>query len=274
MHKVISKDGTRIAYDLYGSGPLLICVAGATQHRAVDQEGTPALARLLSPHFTVLIHDRRGRGESTDTRPASPQAEVDDIAALIAAHGGEARLFGMSSGAVLAVEAAAALGEKIRGLVLYEPPIDPARSAQDYQDDHADMAALAQEGKAEDMMLAFLGAVMPPDALEQFRRSPVWPAYAAIGLTLEYDYRILAAARQGDSPPARWSQIAAPVLVLDGDRSFPFMRAGADWVASGLPAAERRTLPGQDHGYDPAIMAPVIAEFLVQPLRRRAAPAT
>ena len=262
MPKVISKDGTQIAYDLCGSGPLLICVAGATQHRAVDQEGTPALARLLSSHFTVLIHDRRGRGDSTDTRPASAQAEVDDIAALIAAHGGEARLFGMSSGAVLAVEAAAALGDKIKGLVLYEPPIDPARRARDYQDDHAEMAELARQGQAEEMMLAFLGAVMPPDALEQFRQSPVWPAYAAIGLTLEYDYRILAAARQGGTPPARWSQIAAPALVLDGDRSFPFMKAGADWVASGLPGAQRRTLPGQDHGYDPEVMAPVIIEFL------------
>ena len=107
MHKVISKDGTEIAYDLHGSGPLLICVAGATQHRAVDQEGTPALARLLSPHFTVLIHDRRGRGDSTDTAPYAVQREVDDIAALIEAHGGRADLFGMSSGAVLAVEAAA-----------------------------------------------------------------------------------------------------------------------------------------------------------------------
>lgn len=262
MANAISRDGTLIGYDLYGSGPLLICVAGATQYRAVDQEGTPALARLLAPHFTVVIHDRRGRGESTDTPPYSVEREVDDIAALIAAHGEEAYLFGMSSGAVLAIETAAALGERIKGLVLYEPPIDPARSAEDYSRDHAEMAALAQDGRAEEMMVRFLEAVMPPEALDDFRQSPIWPAFAAVGLTLEHDYRVLAEARQGDDPPARWSGITAPSLVLDGDQSFPFMKAGADWVARGLPGAERRTLSGQDHGYDPKRMAPIIIEFL------------
>ena len=274
MHKVISRDGTEIAYDLHGSGPLLICVAGATQHRAVDQEGTPALARLLSPHFTVLIHDRRGRGDSTDTAPYAVQREVDDIAALIEAHGGRADLFGMSSGAVLAVEAAASLGALVTGLVLYEPPIDPARSAADYQDDHADMAELARQGKAAQMMSAFMGAFMSPEDLAGFEQSPAWPAYASVGLTLEYDYRILAEARQGNSPPERWSRITAPTLVLDGDQSFPFMKAGADWVANGLPGAQRRTLPGQAHGYDPAVMAPVIVEFLGRQIRPRAVPAT
>ena len=265
MANVISGDGTRIGYDLFGSGPLLICVAGATQYRAVDQEGTPALARLLAPHFTVLIHDRRGRGESTDTAPYAVAREVEDIAALIAAHGGEARLFGMSSGAVLAVEAAASLGDKVKGLVLYEPPIDPARSAKDYRDDHAAMAELAREDKAEEMMIRFLEAVMPPEALDDFRQSPIWPAFAAVGLTLEHDYRVLAEARQGDDPPERWAGITAPALVLNGDQSFDFMQAGADWVARGLPRAERRTLPGQDHGYDPKVLAPVILEFLGRP---------
>jgi pimeloyl-ACP methyl ester carboxylesterase len=262
MHKVISRDGTQIAYDLYGSGPLLICVAGATQHRAVDQEGTPALAQLLAPHFTVIIHDRRGRGDSTDTAPYSVQREVDDIAALVAAHGGRASLFGMSSGAVLAAEAAAALGSAITGLVLYEPPIDPSQSALEYEQDRAGMASLAREGRAEEMMADFMGAFMSPEDLAGFQQSPVWPAYAAVGRTLEYDYQILAEARQGDAPPARWSRTTAPTLVLDGDQSFPFMKAGADWVASGLPGAERRTLQGQAHGYAPEVMAPVILEFL------------
>lgn len=262
MASVTSRDGTQIGYETVGDGPLLICVAGATQYRAIDQEGTPRLARLLSPDFTVLIYDRRGRGESSDTRPYAVAREVEDIAALTAAHGGRASLFGMSSGAVLAVEAAAALEGAIEGLVLYEPPVDPARSAQDYQRDHAAMAALAEQGRAEQMLVEFLEDVMPPEALEGFRQSPAWPAYAAVGLTIAHDYRVLADARQGDAPPARWSAITVPALVVDGDQSFDFMKAGADWVASGLPRAQRRTLAGQDHGYDPEVLAPVISSFL------------
>ena len=262
MASVTSKDGTRIGYDMFGEGPLLICIAGATQYRAIDQDGTPGLARLLAPHFTVLIYDRRGRGDSTDTLPYAVAREVEDIAALIAAHGGRASLFGMSSGAVLAVEAAAALGGMIEGLVLYEPPIDPARSAEDYRRDHAAMAELARDGRSEDMMIRFLEAVMPAEALEGFRQSPAWPAYAAVGLTIEHDYRVLAEAREGNTPPARWSAISAPALVVDGDQSFDFMKAGADWVAGDLPGAQRRTLAGQDHGYDPAVLAPVILAFL------------
>lgn len=265
MASTTSKDGTLIGYETHGTGPLLICVAGATQYRAVDPDGTPALAGLLASDYTVLIYDRRGRGESGDTAPYGVEREIEDIAALIAANGGTARLFGMSSGAVLALEAAAQLGTAIEGLVLYEPPIDPGKSAEAYQRDHAEMAALGAQGKAEEMMVSFLGAVMPEDALTQFRNSPAWPAFAAVGRSLEYDYRVLAGAREQDTPPMRWRRIDAPVLVVDGAESFSFMKHGADWVASGLPHAERRTLAGLDHHYDPRILAPLITSFFGQP---------
>lgn len=261
MASTTSKDGTHIGYEIHGSGPLLICVAGATQYRAVDPDETPALARLLAGDFTVLIYDRRGRGESGDTAPYAVEREIEDIAALIAANGGTARLFGMSSGGVLALEAAAQLGAEIEGLVLYEPPIDPEKSAEAYQRDHAEMAALGAQGKAEEMMVSFLGAIMPEEALTDFRNSPAWPAFASVGRSLEYDYRVLAGAREQDMPPPRWRRIDAPVLVIDGAESFPFMKQGADWVASGLPHAERRTLAGLDHSYDPQILAPLITRF-------------
>lgn len=237
MASTTSKDGTHIGYEIHGSGPLLICVAGATQYRAVDPDETPALARLLAGDFTVLIYDRRGRGESGDTAPYAVEREIEDIAALIAANGGTARLFGMSSGGVLALEAAA------------------------YQRDHAEMAALGAQGKAEEMMVSFLGAIMPEEALTDFRNSPAWPAFASVGRSLEYDYRVLAGAREQDTPPPRWRRIDAPVLVIDGAESFPFMKQGADWIASGLPHAERRTLAGLDHSYDPQILAPLITRF-------------
>lgn len=261
MPHVASRDGTRIGYEIHGAGPLLVLVAGATQYRAIDREGTPRLAALLSERFTVVIFDRRGRGDSTDTWPYAVAREVEDIAALIEALGEDAFLFGMSSGAVLALEAAAARPEQVRGAVLYEPPIDVGQSPQHYLNEHTAMAALADKGMGEAMMAEFMGGVMPPEAFDAFRQSPAWPAFAAVGLTLEHDYALLAGARADEVPPARWAAIAAPVLVLDGDASFPFMAAGADWVASGLPGATRETLAGQGHDVSPDILAPRIARF-------------
>src|SRR5690606_10919121 len=229
MPHVTSKDGTRIGYHTAGEGPLLITVAGATQYRGIDPEGTPGLALVLSYNYTVLIYDRRGRGESGDTWPYEVAREIEDIEALIDANGGSAYLFGMSSGAVLALEATAALGSKVKGLVMYEPPIDPERSSESYQSDPRDMAALAAENRGEDMIVNFLADIMPPELFDGFRKSPSWPTFAGVGLTIEHDYRVLADARATDDPPTRWKSIAVPVLILDGDASFTFMRPGADW---------------------------------------------
>src|SRR3990172_4059129 len=104
MKKVISKDGTTIAFDQSGSGPVVIFVDGALQYRAFDQGMVP-LADLLAQHFTVFHYDRRGRGDSTDTRPYAVEREIEDIEALIDAAGGSAFVFGISSGAALAFDA-------------------------------------------------------------------------------------------------------------------------------------------------------------------------
>src|SRR5438046_2572146 len=118
MRKVISKDGTPIAFDQSGHGPPIILVAGATATRLAEA----SLAAALAPHFTVFAYDRRGRGESGDTAPYAVEREVEDIGALINEAGGSAFVFGHSSGAVLALEAARLLPTKITKLALYEPP--------------------------------------------------------------------------------------------------------------------------------------------------------
>lgn len=203
MPQVTSKDGVTIGCDVTGSGPAVILVAGATQYRAVDRTVTPTLISILAQHFTVISYDRRGRGESTDKWPYAVAREVEDIAALLDIVGGEAFVFGMSSGAVLALEAAAAMPRKIKGLVLYEPPIDPDRSSEAYRYEHMQMAVQAAQGRAAEMMSDFLlGVGMPKEALEGFMASPAWPAYSAVGLTLEHDYRILADARAGVPRPS------------------------------------------------------------------------
>src|SRR5262245_11301200 len=123
MRTVTSKDGTTIAFDRSGTGPALILVGGALEQRAWDSE-TAKLAALplLAQHFTVFHYDRRGRGDSTDTLPYAVEREIEDIEALIDEAGGSALVFGISSGAALAFEAALALGGKVKKLAIYEAP--------------------------------------------------------------------------------------------------------------------------------------------------------
>ena len=113
---VTSRDGTTIAYDQTGSGPALILVTGALGNRF-----GPDLVAPLSQHFTVIDYSRRGRGDSGDTPPYAVAREIEDIEALIDAVGGTANLYGISSGAVLALEAAAR-GVGVEKMVLFEPP--------------------------------------------------------------------------------------------------------------------------------------------------------
>src|SRR5215216_799706 len=129
MRTVTSKDGTTIAFDQSGNGPVVILVDGALQYRAFDQ-GMAELANLLSPHFTVIHYDRRGRGDSTDTQPYALEREIEDIESLIDDVGGSASLYGISSGAALAMEAAIALPTKVKKLAMYEAPYNDDDSAR------------------------------------------------------------------------------------------------------------------------------------------------
>src|SRR5258708_37507822 len=115
MRKVISKDGTPIAFDQSGEGPPIILVVGAFN---TSSTGAP-LAAQLSKHFTVFNYDRRGRGASGDTVSYSIEREIEDIDALITVAGESASVFGYSSGAILALMAAA------RGLPITETGVDP-----------------------------------------------------------------------------------------------------------------------------------------------------
>lgn len=123
---VISKDGTRIAYDKMGQGQGVILVLGALNSR---KSGT-RLARLLASRFTTITYDRRGRGQSTDTAPYAPAREVEDLAALIASVGGPVCLYGHSSGAAVALHAAVKLRKHVRKLAIYEAPYSLSRDAR------------------------------------------------------------------------------------------------------------------------------------------------
>jgi len=115
----LSKDGTPIAFERIGNGPPVILVDGALCYRGMGESGQ--LAAFLAPYFTVFTYDRRGRGGSGDTSPYAVEREIEDIAALLSEAGGAAFLWGMSSGAVLALEATNRL-RGIKKLALYEAP--------------------------------------------------------------------------------------------------------------------------------------------------------
>jgi pimeloyl-ACP methyl ester carboxylesterase len=125
---VTSKDGTKIAYDKMGHGPAVILVAGALCSRSFWSG--PELAKLLAHGFTVYNYDRRGRGESDDTKPYAVAREIEDIEALIDEAGGSASLYGHSSGAALALEAAIRLVKKVKKLALYEAPYNDDAEAK------------------------------------------------------------------------------------------------------------------------------------------------
>jgi pimeloyl-ACP methyl ester carboxylesterase len=265
MATVTSADGTRISYDSVGGGPPLVLVAGATQYRAID-ETTPKLQTLLADGgFTVINYDRRGRGESGDTLPYAPEREFEDLGALVAAAGGEAAVFGMSSGAILAVEAAAH-GVPMSSLVMYEPPCLLDHDGPDPIDDYLEtLDGFIAAGKPGDAMAYFLAVVaeMPPAAIDQFRASPAWPAFGAVGHTIAYDARIMDPFGRGEPiPPGRWDAATQPTLVVGGGDSPAWMQSAAAKVAEALPSGKVRTLPGQTHEFDPAVLAPVMLEFI------------
>ena len=264
MATTTSLDGTIIGYDARGKGPALVIVCGATQFRAT----APALAKLAelpSDGFTVITYDRRGRGESNDTQPYAVEREIQDIAALIAAAGGRASLLGYSSGAVLAIEAAAA-GLPVDRVIAYEPPFVLEGSgfpppAPDYVETLDRFTAAGDRSAAAAYFMSSVG--MPPDAIEGMKATPFWRAMESVAPTIAYDGRIMTGAYYTAGLfPERWQRITVPVLVANGDASIPFMPAAAEAVAMALPDASRAVLPGQGHGPAPEAFAPVIRGFL------------
>ncbi len=274
MRKVLSRDGTPIAFDQSGQGPALIAVGGATVTRLAQA----SLAAALAPHFTVFVYDRRGRGESGDTAPYAVEREVEDIEALIAEVGGSTFVFGHSSGAVLALEAARLLPTRITKLAVYEPPfiIDDSRppAPEDYA---ARLTKLVSEGRRGDAVAYFMTEVgSPAEMVAQMRQSPMWPGLEAIAHTLAYDVTIIGNTQSGDPLPLRkWASVTVPTLVMDGtvflgrEEGHAFLRHAAQELTNILPDGRHRILEGQDHGPADEVLVPALVEFFLSNEEKR-----
>jgi pimeloyl-ACP methyl ester carboxylesterase len=260
MRTVTSKDGTRIAFDQWGEGPLVILVDGALQYRAFNQ-GMVQLATLLAPHFTVFHYDRRGRGDSGDTQPYAVQREIEDIEALIDEGGGSAFVYGISSGAALAMEAAVELQDKIRKLAMYEAPYNSDATARQASQEYGrQLNELLAEGRGGDAVALFMMLVgLPADQVPEMHKHPLWPVFEKVAPTLAYDAAILG--EDASVPTARAARVGMPALVMDGGASYPFMHVAATALTSAMPHAQHRTLQGQTHEVAAEALAPVLIEF-------------
>jgi pimeloyl-ACP methyl ester carboxylesterase len=260
MLAVTSKDGTKIAYDKKGEGPVIIVVLGALNSR----KSGASLAKLLASRFTVINYDRRGRGDSTDMAPYAPQREVEDLTALIDEVEEPVYIYGHSSGAAVALQTAAQLHDKIKKLAIYEAPYcldsDAQKTSKEYD---KKLKKLLAAGRKGDAVALFVGHVGVSDKqVEAMKRMPMWRGLEALAPTLAYDSDVLG---EGYAlPTALLKKITIPTLVMHGGAGAPSMREAAQAIGGAIPKAELRTLDGQTHGVSPKAMAPALADFFAE----------
>lgn len=257
MSEIVSRDGTTIAFERSGEGPALVLVDGAMCYRSFGP--MLPLAEVLAPNFTVYAYDRRGRGESGDTMPYAVAREVEDLEALITEAGGAAYVYAVSSGAALALVAAAA-GLEITKLAMYEPPLtaeggDP-QPKEGYTKRLEELLSANRRGDAVELFMKLVGT--PDEAIAGMRNAPVWPLFEAIAPTLAYDDIVLG---DGSVPRELAGKVTVPTIVIDGGASSDVLRRAAKATADALTDAGYRTLEGQTHEVAPEALAPVLTQF-------------
>ncbi len=266
--QVTSRDGTRIAYETGGKGPAVILVTGALAERSANAE----LAQLLATHLTVYSYDRRGRGDSADTRPYSVRREIEDMEALIDAAGGSAFVYGKSSGASLALQAAAALGTKVKRLALYEAPYSEAEgAAKEWREFRVKLDGLLAADRRADAITLFMKFVgVPDEVLTKMKASPAWRGMLAMAPTLSFDNAVVGDDRS--VPVGLAAKVKASTLVMDGGASLgpmPFMRQTADKLGEVIPGAQRLVVEGQAHDVSAKVLAPILLKFFDQRIAMR-----
>jgi pimeloyl-ACP methyl ester carboxylesterase len=247
-----SADGTKIAFERTGEGPPLIIIGGALNSR----RSADGLVPWLAPRFTVYAYDRRGRGESSDTLPYSPGREIEDLEAIIGAAGGSAYAYGHSSGAILALEAAAG-GAGIAKLAAYEPPYLTGHAPEESWESFRDRVQEALNGGDREGAVELFIRHTGSDFDEGIKTMPWWPALLSVAQTLPYDLTLT-----GDgSVPERLSSIQVPTLGIYGGASPSWAENAINAVAAAVPGMKKEKLDGQDHAVTSDAVAPVLIKF-------------
>ncbi|KAI5478087.1 putative esterase/hydrolase [Pseudohyphozyma bogoriensis] len=279
-HTTTSQDGTTIGYLVQGSGPGLILIQGAmgTAHTYA------ALASYLASSFTVIRPDRRGRGLSPKPYEATHEVarDVEDISAVMEATGA-AMLFGLSSGAMIVLEAARTL-EGVSRAAVYEPPF--------YEEgiSHEGIAELNRQVEAGELAAAMVTALevaqttpapikVLPKAARRVLAGAVLFVDGWIGggeeevsarskmrdlvPGIRYDFNVVGGM---DGKMEQFVKVDKPVLLISGTRSQEFLRQSVRRLQNVMPQATHVELDGLDHGspWDGAgseAVAPVLKDF-------------
>ena len=250
----------RIAYDVQGDGPLVVCLHGMGDLRSLYRFLAPA---LVEAGYRVATMDLRGHGESDDgfSTYDDVAAGQDALALVGNLDGGPALLVGNSMGGGAAVWAAAEEPAKVAGLALIGPFVRNPKPNP--------LMALAYR-------LMLLKPWGPAAWDAYYRRS--YPGRPPADLT-EYQQRIRQSMRQGDHwhsfvettrtshapAEARLDEVRAPVLVVMGekDQDWPDPVAEARFIAEALDA-EVLLVPDAGHypvAEYPELVNPAIIEF-------------
>lgn len=254
---VISKDGTTIGYRQLGCGPGIVLVQGTMG----TAQNFMQLAEALADTFTVYLPDRRSRGISgPGSNEYGIQKEVEDLDALLTKTGVH-NVFGLSSGAMIALQAARTL-PAIHKLAIFEPPFFlngslPTALVARYEREMAEgktAAALITGMKAGQMGPPIMN-VMPRWLLEQLtngmmkseekKGSGDYVPMRALASTLHNDFQLVT--EMSDTLES-FGAIRAEVLLLGGSKSPAYLKHAVDALAKVLPHATRIEFSGLGHG--------------------------
>lgn len=255
--KVISRDGTAIAYEKIGSGPPLIFISGAICHRKFQ----PIIddVKILSKAFTVYNYDRRGRGDSGDKETYSVRSEIEDIEALIDAAGGSVYIYGHSSGAILALEATLVIPNKVKKVYIYDPPyVSNEKEYQEYQLTKERIKSLLDSGKNSNAIREFLVSIGMPRIFTFFLPlTPGWKRTVQLAPTLLYDITLT----ENPVPTERLAKIKVPICVAYGEESPKELRIVSSLLNQTIQGSELQGFPKQDHMVDTKILLPKMIQY-------------
>jgi pimeloyl-ACP methyl ester carboxylesterase len=260
METTTAPDGTTLAYERIGQGPAVVFVPGVFNLR----DTCAPIAAELAADFTCLTYDRRARGDSGNTQPYAIEREVEDLRAMIDVAGGRATVFGYSSGATLALRAAAD-GLPIDRLFLYEPPFrfdnQPPAPAADLPQR---LQRMVDEGRGADVVTTFQleGIGMPPDVVAGIRQAPFFARLEAIAQSVVHDATITGSM---PVPTPAMAAVQVPTVVMRGGQTWPMLAVAAERLAALLPHATLRVLTdAADHGLEPRSTAAAIRELTTE----------
>jgi pimeloyl-ACP methyl ester carboxylesterase len=254
--EVRSADGTMIGYYRLGKGPSVVLLHGAGQ----SSENFTTLARDLADSFTVFVPDRRGRGRSGPYGEFHGlQSEIEDLSAVLDSSGAH-DVFGLSAGAVVAIETALVRTD-ITKLALYEPPLSfdgvvhgewlprYERELERGKPGAALATVLKRTADRGPLRLVpnrLLGAFFDFAIKRTADRPAASPASSLRDLipTVKYDGQTV---RDATGPLERFSGLSCEVLLLGGSRSARNLTASLDGLANVLPRARKVILRGTGH---------------------------